>query len=65
MNRNEYEYLSIIKETIRFNREELNWTNRDVAFWLDGIIFASSVDCSEDWINEITNLRNSYLYKEE
>lgn len=65
MSRHEYEYLSIIKETIRFNKRELNWSNRDVVFWLEGIIFASSPDCSEEWIDKITNLRNRYVYMEE
>lgn len=65
MGRNEYEHLSTIKEFIRFGRDCLKWTNRDVKFWVEGIIFGISDDCSNEFINELEKIRDFYFNKED
>lgn len=65
MSRNEYEHLSTIKEFIRFGREVLNWTNRDIKFWIEGIIFGISADYSNEFITELEKIRDFYFNKEE
>lgn len=61
MSENEREYLEIIKGNIYYRLETLNWRNEDVGFWLDGILFGISNDCSGAFYVELMRLRNKYL----
>ena len=58
MKRSEYDYLCKIKENIRYSREVLNWSYKDISFWIDGIIFSISLDYSNELINEIREIRD-------
>lgn len=60
MTKFEKERIELIKEGIEYNVTELGFTNEDVAIWLDGIMFIEG-DCSEDYFEELENLRNFYI----
>lgn len=60
MTRFEEERVEFIKRGIEYNVKELNFTNQDVAMWLDGIMFIES-DCSEEYFKTLENLRNLYI----
>ena len=52
--------LEYIKKGIKYNLEELNYTNADITIWLDGVMFIES-DCSEEYFNSLVDLRNKYV----
>lgn len=62
---NEKELMEIIKSSIEYKLECLNWKNEDIGFWIDGIIFTLSNAYSQEIFNELHELRNQYLGLEE
>lgn len=56
----EKEFLEIVKSSIEYKLECLNWKKEDVGFFLEGIIF-SFASPSEEFLNEMYSLRNDYL----
>ena len=61
MTNNERELLKMIKCTIDYNLECLNWNNENVGFWIAAIIYAFSDEYSSEFFTELYNLRNEYL----
>lgn len=52
--------LELIKGGIEYNVKELNFSNADIAVWLDGIMFIEGY-CSQDYFEALENLRNFYI----
>lgn len=61
MTKFEEERIEIIKEGIEYNVENLNFTNEDIATWLDGIMFIESDEYSEEYFETLENLRSFYM----
>ena len=61
----EFDFLEIIKSSIEYRLNNLNWKNEQVGFWLDGIIYGLSNGFSNQFFNELCSLRNQYLGIEE
>ena len=60
MTNNETDLMEIIKSSIDYKLECLNWRNEDIGLWLDGIIFALA-NPSYDFSHGIQSLRDYYL----
>lgn len=60
MTNNETDLMEIIKSSIDYKLECLNWRNEDIGLWLDGIIFALG-NPSYDFSHGIQSLRDYYL----
>ena len=61
MTNNEREFIEVVKSSIEYRLEDLNWKNEDIGFWLDGIIYGLDDDYSNEFFNELYSLRNYYL----
>lgn len=61
----EFDFLELIKSSIEYRLENLNWKNEDVGFWLDGVIYGLANSYSDSFFNELYRLRNYYLGIEE
>lgn len=55
MTNNERDLLEMIECKILFKLECLIGTNEDIGFWLDGIIYNLSADCSEEFLMNFIN----------
>lgn len=60
MTNNETDLMEIIKSSIDYKLECLNWRNEDIGLWLDAIIFALG-NPSYDFSHGIQSLRDYYL----
>ena len=61
----EFDFLELIKSSIEYRLNNLGWKNEYIAFWLDGLIYGLSNGYSNQFFNELYELRNYYLGKEE
>lgn len=61
MTNTEKEFLEMVKESIEYKLDSLNWKNEDIGFWIDGIIFNLNPDYSAEIFNELYALRDKYL----
>ncbi|MGM9835011.1 MAG: hypothetical protein ACI31M_04465 [Bacilli bacterium] len=60
---NEFDFIQIIKEECKTKMNTLNWSSYEVAFFLDGLIYGLSDEYSNQFFNELYDLRNEYIEK--
>ena len=56
-------FLEEIKTTCENKISNLNWSYKDVATWLDGVIFSLSCEYTNEFMSKIYELKNDYLMK--
>lgn len=61
MTKNERDKIETIEIIIEYKLKCLNWSNEDIGFWIDGIIFNLSADHSKEFFDKLYELGNKYL----